>query len=150
LDVRRLNIPGGLYVTLLLPEIRVLTSESRGILNPVVDLRKMVRQSANLGGLVLALERSDFGLLRDALEDHVIERQRAHLIPGFYAVRQAAYDAGVIGCGLSGSGPALFEFSDNSSFAEAAGIAMQSSFKAHGVTAEYFVTRVNTTGTELH
>lgn len=150
LDVQRLHIPAGLYVTLLLPEISILTSESRGILKSTVGLHQMIHQSANLGALVLALERSDFTLMRAALQDHIIEPQRAHLIPGYYAVRDAAYHSGVVGCGISGSGPTMFAFSENTLTAENAGIAMQRVLKVHGVESEFLVTQISAEGTVLH
>jgi homoserine kinase len=150
LDVQRLNTPAGLYITLVIPEIRILTAESRSLLRPTVALRQMVRQSANLGAFVLALERSDFTLLREAAQDVVIEQQRAHLIPGFYDVRAAAYRAGVVACGISGSGPALFAISENSLIAERAGNAMHEVFSNYGVAAGLIVTRVSQEGTSLH
>ncbi len=150
LDVQRLNIPAGLYVTLILPEISILTAASRGILQPTVGLHQMVRQSANLGALVLALERSNFTLLRESLQDHVIETQRAHLIPGYYDVRDAGYRAGVIGCGISGSGPAMFALSQNSLTAENAGEAMQKAFAVQKVESQCIVTKISAVGTVLH
>jgi homoserine kinase len=150
LDVQRLNIPSGLYVTLVIPEISLLTVESRATLQPTIRIRQMIRQSANLGAFVLALERSNFALLRDSLQDHVIEEQRAHLIPGYYTVRDAAYGAGAIGCGISGSGPTLFAFSQNSLTAEKAGEAMQKAFLLQKVQSESIVTKISAEGTVLH
>lgn len=150
LDIQKLHVPMGLYITLVIPEIHVLTAESRKVLNPTLPLPKMVKQSANLGAFVLALERSDFHLMGKSLEDHVIEPQRAHLIPGYYKVRDAAYRAGVIGCGISGSGPSLFAFSQNTLTAESVGQAMQHAFKTHGVEAQFVVTSINAEGTVLH
>lgn len=150
LDVQRLNIPKGLFITLLIPETSVLTTESRRILQQIVPLQQMVRQSANLGAFVMALERSDFGLMGRALQDHIIEPQRAHLIPGYYSIRDAAYAAGVIGCGISGSGPSLFAFSQNSLTAENAGQAMQKALSVQKVESQYLVTKINPEGTVLH
>ena len=150
LDFQRLNTPKGLFITLVIPEISLLTAESRGILQHSVGLRQMVRQSANLGAFVLALERSDFGLMNKALQDHIIEPQRAHLIPGFYTIRDAAYAAGVIGFGISGSGPSMFAFSQNSLTAENAGQAMQKALSVNKVKSQYLVTRINSEGTVLH
>lgn len=150
LDFQKLHVPAGLFVTLVIPEINILTSASRQILDSTVSLPKMVKQSANLGAFILALERGDFALLGKSLEDHVIEPQRAHLIPGFYAVRDAAFKAGVIGCGISGSGPSLFAFSQNTLTAERAGEAMQRTFKLHNVESQFVVTKINSEGTVLH
>ena len=149
LALKRINIPAGLYVTVVRPDLNISTSASRDMLSPQVPLRQMVRQSANLGALVLAFERSDLALLGDAMQDHVIEAQRAHLIPGYYAARDAAYKAGALSFGISGSGPALFGFSDNTSTAEETGLAVIQALSTYGVESEFLVTTINPTGTEL-
>lgn len=150
LDVQRLHNPAGLFVTLVIPEINVLTAQARGILKTDVSLRQMVRQSANLGAFVLSLERGDFSLMSRSLQDHVIEAQRAHLIPGYYDLRDAAYNEGVIACGISGSGPSIFAFAPNSLMAERAADGIQRVFSAQKIESQVYVTRISMEGTVLH
>jgi homoserine kinase len=150
LSIHRLHIPDNLLITIVLPELQIITSEARKMLKPDVHLKQMVRQSANLGSFVLALERNDYELLSASLQDHVIEPQRAHLIPGFYEIKEAAFKAGVTGCGISGSGPSLFAFSRNTSIAEEAGLAMQRVLKKHKVESRVMVARIDSEGTVLH
>lgn len=149
LDVRRLNVPDGLCLTVVLPQLQILTSASRGVLRQEVSLRAMVKQSAHLGALVLALERSDLALLASAMVDAIITPQRKHLIPGFDAASEAAFNVGVIGCGISGSGPALFAFSHNTIVAEEAGIAMQKALSEHQVTAQWMISKIGRNGASL-
>jgi homoserine kinase len=149
LDFQRLNIPSGLSLTIVQPELQILTSESRQLLSSTIPLKKMVHQSANLGALVLAFERSDFSLMRDAMQDHIIEPQRKHLIPGFDAVCDAAYTSGALACGISGSGPALFAFSENTLTAEQVALGMQKAFAKYKIESRYSVTRVSAVGAEL-
>src|SRR4029079_11819055 len=73
-----------------------------------VPLADAIREWANLGAFVDALHRSDFELLSRSLEDTIAEPRRASLVPGLAAIKQAAVDAGALGCSLSGSGPSLF------------------------------------------
>jgi homoserine kinase len=73
-----------------------------------VPLGDAIRQWANLGAFVDALHRGDFELLSRSLEDTIAEPRRATLVPGLAAIKQAAADAGALGCSLSGSGPSLF------------------------------------------
>ena len=90
-----------------------------------------VRQWANLGALVAALFTGDRGLLSRSLEDGVAEPKRAGLVPGFYAIKEAAVDAGALGCSLSGSGPSMFALAPSLAVAAAVGNAMQKAFAAH-------------------
>ena len=58
---------------------------------------EFVAQSDKLAGFLIALYQNDHSLLRQSLADVLVEPKRAPLIPGFYAVKQAALDAGAIG-----------------------------------------------------
>jgi homoserine kinase len=73
-----------------------------------VKLSDAIQQWANLGAFVDALHRSDYALLGRSLEDRVAEPRRAPLVPGLAVIKQAAAEAGALGCSLSGSGPSLF------------------------------------------
>jgi len=146
LDVHRLHVPRSLYATVVYPHLEVLTRSARAILKPDVPLEAFVRQSANLGGFVVGLFNSDFGLIGRSLNDEVIEPQRAHLIPGFYEVKEAALAEGVLGCSISGSGPSVFALSANSLTAENAGLAMQRAFAKHQIESEIFLSPVNQEG----
>ena len=146
LDVHRLHVPRSLYATVVYPHMEVRTKSARAILKPDVSLEAFVRQSANLGGFVVGLFNSDFGLIGRCLTDEVIEPQRAHLIPGFYDVKEAALAEGVLGCSISGSGPSVFALSANSLTAENAGLAMQKAFAKHRIESEIFHSAVNQEG----
>ncbi|MBP6825547.1 MAG: homoserine kinase [Saprospiraceae bacterium] len=146
LDVHRLHVPRSLYATVVYPHMEVLTKSARAILKPDVSLEAFVRQSANLSGFVVGLFNSDFGLIGRCLTDEVIEPQRAHLIPGFYDVKEAALAEGVLGCSISGSGPSVFALSANSLTAENAGLAMQKAFAKHRIESEIFRSAVNQEG----
>lgn len=146
LDVHRLHVPRSLYATVVYPHLEVLTKSARAILKPDVPLEAFVRQSANLGGFVVGLFNSDFGLIGRSLADEVIEPQRAHLIPGFYDVKEAALAEDVLGCSISGSGPSVFALSANSLAAENAGLAMQKAFARHKIESEVYMSPVNQEG----
>jgi len=146
LDVQTLPVPEHLYATVVYPEVEILTKDARAILKPEISLQLYVRQSANIAAFVTGLFRNDYALIGRSLHDVVIEPQRADLIPGFYAVKEAALNAGVLGCSISGSGPSVFALSDNKSVAEYAGLAMQQAFARHQITSAIFVSPVNKEG----
>ncbi len=79
--------------------------ESRALLGNAIPLSTAVVQWANVAGLVAGLFRGDWDLIARSLEDVVAEPVRGHQVPAFREMKQAALDAGALGCSLSGSGP---------------------------------------------
>jgi homoserine kinase len=150
LDVHRIHTPRGLYATVIYPKVEVLTKEARAMLKPEVPLKSMVKQSANLGALIIGMYNSDLGLISRSLQDIIIEPQRAQLIPHFYAVKDAALAEGVLGCSISGSGPSIFALSQNSLIAEKAGSAMLKVYEKHKIECELYISPINHEGTILY
>jgi homoserine kinase len=129
-DVVRLPVPEGLACALLHPRMSVHTGTARALLGDTVPLRDAVQQWGNLGALVAALFTSDRALLSRSLVDVVAEPRRAGLVPGFYAVKGAALEAGALGCSLSGSGPSIFALAASLDEARRVGAAMAAAFAA--------------------
>ncbi len=146
LDIQRVPVPRGLYATVIHPEVEILTKDARGILSDVVPLGKMIQQNANLGGLLIGFFNSDLELIRRSLNDVVIEPQRAKLIPHFYKVKEAALNAGALGCSISGAGPSIFTLNANSLIAEAAGEAMQKVFHDAKIDCQLYISPINQEG----
>jgi homoserine kinase len=149
LDIHRIYAPKGLYVTVVLPEIEILTKDARGILSDMLTLKAHIQQTGNLGGLIIGLMNSDFDLIGRSLSDVVIEPQRARLIPHFYNVKEAALGAGALGCSISGAGPSIFALNDNSLKAETTAIAMQEVFRYNNINSRVIVSEVNNDGAIL-
>jgi homoserine kinase len=148
-DVHRLYAPHGLYATVIHPQVQILTKDARDILKPTVLLKDAITQNANLGGLLIGLFNGDIALIARCLQDVLIEPQRAALIPHFYAVKEAALNAGVMGCSISGAGPSIFALSKNSAIAENAAIEMQQIFNNHKIKSEVYVSAINNEGAIL-
>jgi homoserine kinase len=146
LDVQRIHTPRGLYMAVVYPHIELLTKDARNILKPDISLKQHVRQSANIGAFIIAMFNGDIGLLGRCLSDEIIEPQRAQLIPGFYDVKNAALEQGALGCSISGAGPSIFAFCQNSFIAEKAGEAMQRAFSAHKIKSDLYVSPINQEG----
>ena len=146
LDVHRIPCPPGLYATVIYPQINILTRSAREVLSKDITLKQHIQQSGNVAALVLSLYNGDFDLLGRALNDVIIEPQRAPLIPHFYEVKDAALNTGALGCSISGSGPSIFALSINSLIAEQVGVAMQTVFQRAGVKATVYVSEINNEG----
>jgi homoserine kinase len=123
-DIVRLPIPDGLVAVVIHPDLEIETSRARALLGDTVKLPDAIQQWANLGAFVDALHRGDYGLLARSLEDRIAEPRRAPLVPGLAVIKQAAVDAGALGCSLSGSGPSLFALCRGDVVAQAVAAAM--------------------------
>ncbi|NTW82020.1 MAG: homoserine kinase [Chlorobiaceae bacterium] len=128
LDIIPIPSPEHLYCTLVHPHTELRTSYARSVLPSSIPLKTATQQWGNVGALVTGLLTSDYDLIGRALVDVIAEPKRAPLIPGFFEVKKAAMDAGVLGCSIAGSGPSLFAFSSSETTALKAGVAMQDAF----------------------
>jgi len=114
----QLPIPENLYVSLICPSIEILTKNAREIIRPNVPLNKFIKQSFNLAGFISSLFLSDYELMKKCLVDHIIEPQRAYLIPHFKDIQETALKNNAIGCSISGAGPSIFAISNSKKNAE--------------------------------
>ena len=129
LDILQLPVPENLFSTVVLPDFVINTRDARKIMPNRVPLKSAVEQAGNLAGFTHGLHNADFNLLGRSMVDLFAEPVRAELIPGYHLVQKASMGAGAIGCGISGSGPALFALSDSEEKAKKVGIAMVGAFK---------------------
>lgn len=146
MDIHRLHVPRGVYVVVVHPQMEIGTREARALLSPTVPMEIHIRHNANLAAFILGMFNGDLGLVGRSLKDEVVEPQRAVLIPGFYAVKEAAMNAGALGCSISGAGPSVFALCGNSLIAENAGAAMQKAFAQHKLESQLYVSPVNQEG----
>ena len=149
LDVHHLPVPKGIYASVVHPHIEVLTKDSRNVLSNQVGLKESIQQNGNLGGLIVGFYNTDLDLIGRSLNDVIIEPQRAKLIPHFYDVKEAALNAGALGCSISGAGPSIFALSTNSMVAEEVGEAMKKAFLKHKVKNDLYVSPINMDGATL-
>ncbi len=137
LDVIQIESPKDLWCVVIHPQIEIKTKEARKLLSPKVDLKKAIRQWGNVAGLISGLHKSDYNLIGRSLEDHIVEKQRKVLIPEFDNLKQAALEAGALGCSISGSGPSVFALCEGEDKAKAVSSAMNEVFSK--TTIPYFI-----------
>jgi homoserine kinase len=149
-DVIPVPVDGSLVWIVVHPHVVVLTRKARSILPGRIALRSAVQQWGNVGGLVLGLASGDRQLIKRCVEDVIMEPVRAPLIPGFHEVKQAALDAGALGCSISGSGPSLFSIAPSIRSAGSISRAMMKAFRrAAGVSSEAFISHTNIRGARI-
>ncbi len=150
LEALSLPVPAGLHVAVLHPSVEVSTGEARAILPGEVSLKAAVKYAGNLAGFVSGLYTSDFALMKRSFVDEIVEPKRASLIPHFYEVKEAALTTeGIVGFGISGSGPAMFALAENKEAAERAGRKMESILKKHTISATLYLSAVNMAGPKI-
>ena len=150
-DIVQLPVPTGLRVIVVHPHCQVSTAEARRLVNErKYGLDVIVPNIGNVAALVAALYVGDLQLLGRSIDDRIIEPLRATLIPGFDEVKNAALDAGALGCSIAGSGPSVFAFADDDSAAQRIGAAMQAAFtSAARLDSDLFWGKVSTVGARV-
>jgi len=146
--IKRIPVPASLRCVLVHPHLNLPTRDARAVLTPTVSLSDMVWQTANLAGFLSACYSNDLTLLREALQDVLIEPQRARLIPGFERVKQAAMAGGALGCSISGAGPSVFAWCEWAS-ADLIGTVMVKAFEEHDVPCDRWVAAIDGDGSRV-
>lgn len=149
LDVHRLPVPKGLYVTVIYPHIELLTKTARAILSDKVDLKNAIQQTANIAGFIQGLYTSNFELIANSLQDTLIEHQRAALIPNFYEIKETALSFGALGCSISGAGPSIFAIFNRLSVAEETALKMQMIWSKNKIQSSIYISPINQEGAIL-
>jgi homoserine kinase len=148
IDIIRLPTPN-LQCVVIHPHLVVETKAARGILKSDVTMKNFVVQTANLAGFIAALYAKDMELLKRSLNDVVIEPQRAHLVPGFYQIKEAALNAGALACSFSGSGPSMFALSETTDEAREIAAKMVEGFMQLGVKADWWISPISNNGAHV-
>ena len=138
-----------LFVTIVHPQIELLTSDARQILRKEVLLKDAIRQWGNIAGLVAGFMKNDYELIGTSLEDVIIEPVRSILIPGFDEVKKKFKEAGAMGGGISGSGPSIFMLSKTGATAKAVETIMKTIYDRIGIPYHTYVTTINKEGVKI-
>jgi len=149
IDTCSIPVPKEVICVVVHPHLKINTKEARGILKEEVKLKDHVRQSSNLGGLIVGCFREDYRLIRESLSDVLIEPQRARLIPGFFEAKKAALSLGVLGFSISGSGPTVFAWVRSDDAAKKVSAAVVESFRRSGLEADSWISPVSVEGARV-
>ncbi len=142
----RLPLPDGLIAVVVHPDHVVETRRARDVLQSGFDLSEIVAQQTRLGLFLTGCYRNDLDLIRAGLADGLVEPRRANLIPGFYAVKQAALDNAALGASISGAGPSVFGWFVDPVSARRAAAAMIAAFSDNGLGATALISGLDAPG----
>jgi homoserine kinase len=149
LEVIQLSIPEELFAIVIFPHLEVLTRDARDILPENIPLKHSLRQSANLGGLIIGLQHADYGLISRSLKDYIAEPYRSRFIPGFDRLKAAIVENGGLGGSISGSGPSVFALARKASTAREIGAAMRAVMEEQGIASDIYISQINTQGPRI-
>ncbi|HEY5810308.1 MAG TPA: homoserine kinase, partial [Povalibacter sp.] len=147
-NVKQIPVPAGVRCVLVHPHMMLSTKAAREILNRSIDLSNVIWQSANLAGFLTGCFTGDLRLIRESLEDVIIEPQRKVLIPGFEQVKAAAMNNGALGCSISGAGPTVFAWCEEAN-ATAIRDGMVAAFAAHQMGTDAWISSLEPAGARL-
>ena len=149
LDVVRIPVPHDMGAVIVRPHIEVDVREARQVLRKDISFSQFVGQTANLAGFLAGCFGDDRALIARSLKDLIVEEQRAHLIPGFKVVQEAALAAGAMGCSISGAGPTVFALHDFHIEGEEIRDAMLAAFTSKGIDASGILSPIQGLGAHL-
>jgi homoserine kinase len=149
IDIISIPVPESLHCVILHPQIEINTAESREMLPKMVLLPDATNQWGNTAAVIAALYESDFELLKRAITDQIIEPARSRQIPDFDGLKAAALNAGAVGCGISGSGPAVFALAESNENASKICKEISHYYKSNQIPFETFVSKINNSGPKV-
>lgn len=133
-----------LRVILAIPDFEVSTEAARKVMPQMIPHSDGVFNTMHAAMVVACLASGRYDLLGCAMRDKLHQPYRAHLVPGFDQVIQAACAAGAYAACLSGSGPTMAAFADQNE--EAIAAAMCQAFLEAGVQARTLIVPVDAAG----
>ena len=146
--IKQIPVPAAVRAVIVHPHMFLSTKQARAILKREVTMSDFVWQTANLAGFISGCYTNDLELIREGLNDVIIEPQRRQLIPGFTAVRNAAMANGALGCSISGAGPSMFGWVLEPQ-AQRVRQAMIDAFAHNGIEVDHWVTAVQSAGARV-
>ncbi len=143
----RQTVDNTLTFVAAIPDFMLSTHDARAILPTEVSLSTAVTQLQHACFVQAAMMGRDYRLLRCAMADLIFTPARKHLIPGFDDVSRAALDQGALALMISGAGPTVIALTKDNQ--DAIALAMQASFRDHGVQAETAMLLADNGGTRI-
>lgn len=138
--------PRGLSVCIGIPIMETppkKTGRARGVLPSNVPLDDVTHNISSAAIMVAGFARGDMELIGIAMHDNIVEPARASLVPGYSEVRSRTITAGALGIAISGAGPSMIAFLDNSKVKiTSVGNAMKSGFKSAGLRSSIIHTKI--------
>ncbi len=105
---RKLDWPEEWQITVCIPDYELSTEISRSVLPKEVPIQDAVFNAKRLAMFIQAVNTKDADLMKMALQDRLHQPYRMKLVPGLDKIMEnLKHEENVLGCVLSGAGPAI-------------------------------------------
>ena len=105
---RKLDWPEEWQITVCIPDYELSTEISRSVLLKEVPIQDAVFNAKRLAMFIQAVNTKDADLMKMALQDRLHQPYRMKLVPGLDKIMEnLKHEENVLGCVLSGAGPAI-------------------------------------------
>jgi homoserine kinase len=142
----RLEMPNQFDVSVVVPNFAIPTKDARAVLPDCYSQADVVFNIQRTALLIAALATGDASVFPMALEDRLHQPFRSQLVPGLAEILRLR-KPGLLGCTLSGAGPAVLVFFERG--ADAVCDLVRNIFAMNGCTTEMISTGVSKNGYEF-
>ena len=109
---RKIDWPEEWVINVFIPDYELVTEISRSVLPTEVPMQDAVFNARRTAMFIEALHTHDAELMKLALQDKLHQPYRSKLVPGLDdVVSELRHEEDVLGCALSGAGPAIIVIS---------------------------------------
>lgn len=146
---RKLEWPKEWSITVCIPEYELATDISRSVLPKEVPMQDAVFNIKRMGMFVHAIHTKDSALMKLALKDKLHQPYRMKLVPGLEKIAaNLKHEENVLGCVLSGAGPAILVISEKNNLDKIKSI-VRDTWNDLNIKAEIITLPVEENGAEI-
>jgi homoserine kinase len=139
--------PNDLKVIVVSPDVQLKTADARHVLPQMVKRTDAVFNLQRVALFGAALERGEYHLLWEAMQDRLHQKQREGLVPGLAEALATPQQPGLLGVALSGSGPTVVAIAQD--HATEIGEKIARTFRSHNLNATVRVLEVDEEGCKV-
>lgn len=112
LSYSRIDWPEDWDITVCIPDFQLSTEIARSILPKEVSMQDAIYNTKHLAMMLQAINEENPKLMKASMKDRLHQPYREKLVPGMKEIMEAfKHEDGVLGCVLSGAGPAILVIS---------------------------------------
>ncbi len=112
LSCSRIDWPEDWDITVCIPDFQLSTEIARSILPKEVPMQDAIYNTKHLAMMLQAINEENPKLMKASMKDRLHQPYREKLVPGMKEIMEAfKHEDGVLGCVLSGAGPAMLVIS---------------------------------------
>ena len=112
LSYSRIEWPEDWDITVCIPDFQLSTEIARSILPKEVSMQDAIYNTKHLAMMLQAINEENPKLMKASMKDRLHQPYREKLVPGMKEIIEAfKHEDGVLGCVLSGAGPAILVIS---------------------------------------